>query len=658
LEEPAEEYVEVSTVSQPNEAEESLDNSKDGQRNLAGEEPNASGEEEPNSSGEEEPAMIVSQQGTSKKERLVKKIVPNPHNWKCNVQKRLKNSGKAYETRKKQLVSPKKMKPACNCKLNCSSKFDDAKRKVIFNDYWALADVQRQREFIHANMQTLVPKYRYIRDPACNNTADTTKDMKPRAKNEMFYFKDPQTESRIRVCKVFFRNTLGISDRTIRTVIEKRQKTPSTMTLEGEKRGKHGNNGKKISDAVKNAVRQHINSIPRLESHYCRKNTQRQFIEAGKTVADLHRNYVENQKTLRKPFVNYLMYNNIFKTEFNISFQTPKKDQCEDCIQYEGGNEKQKKEYEPSYQQHIFEKDASRNERENDLKTGDLTHVAAYDLQAVLPCPQGDASSFYYLSKLSVYNFTIYDMKKDVTSCYIWHEGEGKRGAVEIGTCVFKYIQALNDSATQPINIIFYSDNCSGQNKNYAMMNMYLFAVRNLPKIATITHKYLIKGHTQNISDTCHSMIEKKIKRIRQGGPLFHPEALISAIKSVTMKNKPFNVFVLGHKDFLDVESLSAVISADIIQISQVRNIKILKETVAVRYSYEQEFENPIPLPGPPILPKTTRSKDKGKKQEKDYLVSVYDEKIYIPKKKKEGLLTLFKKNLIPSFYLEFYSNL
>jgi len=84
----------------------------------------------------------------------------------------------------------------------------------------------------------------------------------------------------------------------------------------------------------------------------------------------------------------------------------------------------------------------------------------------------------------------------------------------------------------------------------------------------------------------------------------------------------------------------------------KVRNIKILKEALEVRYSYTQEFENPLP-----IIPKTRRTKEQ--KKEKDSLPApAYTEKIGISKEKKDGLISLFQKNVIPSYYFDFYSNL
>lgn len=83
--------------------------------------------------------------------------------------------------------------------------------------------------------------------------------------------------------------------------------------------------------------------------------------------------------------------------------------------------------------------------------------TAVYDLQAVLPCPLGNASSFYYVS--------------NNVQCYVWHEGKAHRGANDIGSCILNYLKVLQEKAAATeanaqLDVIFYSDNCAGQQKN------------------------------------------------------------------------------------------------------------------------------------------------------------------------------------------------
>lgn len=200
------------------------------------------------------------------------------------------------------------------------------------------------------------------------------------------------------------------------------------------------------------------------------------------------------------------------------------------CIEFQNANAQAKELLNDKYETHLQEKELSRIERENDKKAG--KNIVTYDLQATLPCPIGNASSFYYVSKMNMFNLTFAAGKE--VDCYVWHEAEGKRGANEIGSCVWHYLNNVNNKAINDgklIDIIFYTDNCSGQNKNRFLFSLYLFAVNNLSNINIITHKYLIRGHTQNDADNVHSVIERQIRRYKKSAAVYVPDQYITLIR-------------------------------------------------------------------------------------------------------------------------------
>lgn len=172
---------------------------------------------------------------------------------------------------------------------------------------------------------------------------------------------------------------------------------------------------------------------------------------------------------------------------------------------------------------------------------------------------------FFYKSKLNCFNFTISELAKkpkennnkrkikntnrnadalrpygDVFS-YFWDETKGRRGANEIGSCLWDYLSQLSAKYTNKnINVIFYSDNCCGQNKNKFITCLYSFAVSHFENINSITHKFLIKGHTQNEGDNVHSLIEKEIKKSLKSGPMHAPHEYVSLIKQARKTRTPF----------------------------------------------------------------------------------------------------------------------
>ncbi|VEN64043.1 unnamed protein product [Callosobruchus maculatus] len=519
-------------------------------------------------------------------EKQVRKRKRAPQKWQKNLTKKLRDSGLAYTSvkvtkksdgsKERELVSreEKKILPACSsekCRLKCSTKISDEQRHTIFNEYWAMADLHRQQMFIASCISSIKPRYRYL-----NATT------KFRGTNNAYFFK--LRDENVRVCKQFFMATLSINSRIIRTVIEKRSDSVGPI-VEPEKRGKHENH-KKVCEEIKNGVRDHIKGIPRIESHYCRSGTKREYIEGGKSVADLHRDYVELCTDLNKPFVNYLMYFNIFKEEFNISFHVPKKDQCDFCVGFHNSIDEEKKNLQTEYDLHIEEKELSRQEKEKDKRSVDKV-TAVFDLQAALPCPQADSSKFYYVSKLNTYNLTIYELQSTETNCFIWHEGHGNRGANEIGSCLWHYLVDLNENKSEKIDIIFYSDNCAGQNKNKFIFALYIYAVLSLENINSITHKFLITGHTQNEGDHVHSVIEGAIKKFKKSSPIYVPDHYVTIIKQAKKRGKPYRVHEMSFSNFFDLKLMAQEIGikdvfknedGEIVQLSKICAVKVTKD--------------------------------------------------------------------------------
>ncbi|CAH0553143.1 unnamed protein product [Brassicogethes aeneus] len=288
----------------------------------------------------------------NKTKKQGKKRLRNPDNWRKNKAKALRNNGKKYisVSKKQRTFNERVMQLACGekCKLQCSQKISEEERQTIFNEYWKLGDLQRQRDFLATNMTLVSPKYQYKRENS------------HRQQNNAFYF--VVRNQKIRVCKLFFKATLSINDRPIRTVVNKKKLTPTGHFIESDMRGRHKHHTK-IDESIKNGVRNHISKIPKIDSHYTRANTTKQFIEGGKTIADLHRDYVKDFNENKLERANYNLYAKIFNEEFNLSFFVPKKDQCDHCISFEQMSDEEKALHIEEYNQHHKEKELSRAEK-------------------------------------------------------------------------------------------------------------------------------------------------------------------------------------------------------------------------------------------------------------------------------------------------------
>lgn len=129
------------------------------------------------------------------------------------------------------------------------------------------------------------------------------------------------------------------------------------------------------------------------------------------------------------------------------------------------------------------------------------------------------------------------------------------------------------------------------------MIATYLYAVQCL-EINSITHKYLIRGHTQNEGDAIHSVIEKSVTKIKRSGPIYVPEQYISAIRSAKKNGNPLEVKEMNFDSFLDIKfihdemalTLTQNVDGNDFKISDVKLLKTEKGNAFFKYktSYKQ----------------------------------------------------------------------
>ena len=282
--------------------------------------------------------------------------------------------------------------------------------------------------------------------------------------------------------------------------------------------------------------------FPRIESHYCRKKSKRQYLHPDLTVKKMHSMFV-NEYNVK---ISYPIYLNVFNG-LRLSFYHPKKDQCGLCFTYREGNDDKKRELEDTYQQHIAEKECVRTKKQQEKNDPDILKTCAvFDLQQVIFLPISNDSKLFYKRRLSNYNFTIYDIKSKECHCFLWHEGLSKRGSCEISTCLYKYLNFLDEKGIK--NVSLFSDGCTGQNKNSIVTSMLLHVVSTSKNIETISLNFF-----ESEGDSAHSAIEHAIKKCVK---LFVPSQL-SPVVRLARRDNPYIVHSLTSEDFLNFKQFS-----------------------------------------------------------------------------------------------------
>lgn len=298
----------------------------------------------------------------------------NIEEWKHTIRKRRRQSGQEYEnskgkkTRKRQIQSRKDCEG--KCKFHCSRHISAEDRSAAFNEFWGLDDTAKQTFYARTTEKCIKERTR------------TATGISRRTYSFKYYF--AKGDDKVRVCKEFYLTTLDISQRRIEWHYKKAADNDFT-----DRRGRASGRSR-TSDATIQLIKEHIQSFPRIPSHYCRQQTKREFLEPGLSLAKM---YAEKCKADDVVPVKIHLYRSVFNYDFNIGFFVPKKDRCDTCMEYEAQDENTMTEQlKEKHNKHINDKNETRTERDEDRKSENT--VVCFDLQNVLTCPRANISIF------------------------------------------------------------------------------------------------------------------------------------------------------------------------------------------------------------------------------------------------------------------------
>jgi len=147
------------------------------------------------------------------------------------------------------------------------------------------------------------------------------------------YFLEVGTE-RFRVCKSMFLSTLGIGEHTLYGWIE-------TTDDNGMRKQKVDRIKRQVSSEKTEKAKEILEKLPKVESHYCRFSTERQYVEPlYRTFTELFNSYKDYCTSSDIPPISRPALLRCFQS-MNLSIYHPRKDQCDVCSQYEAGTVEQ-----------------------------------------------------------------------------------------------------------------------------------------------------------------------------------------------------------------------------------------------------------------------------------------------------------------------------
>lgn len=581
----------------------------------------------------------VSRKKTYKTDEGKKRLV-HKENW-CVVQrKKCKNEGKTYTNKKGKQIAEKVIGQPCGekCRYKCTENYDLKQREAIFSKFWELGDRNKHWNFVIKYTKKIKKR---------RNTTEITKHK--RLYTYVYYLPTADKATK-RVCKQMFLSTISSGERIITTAWKKYD---GIAALEEDKRGKYDHKPRVIDEMMIQSVKDHVNCLDRVDSHYARKDSKKLYLNNIKSASQMYKLYVEwydsNKYTNQ---ANKRQYRDIVNTNFNLAFHKPKKDLCEVCHIF-ANNQFPTEEEKQSFLEHQAQKKKART-----LKQADKTEAcenpeiiaATFDFQKVLQSPFGEVGIFYYKRKLNSYNFTLFELGNKTATCYMWHEGTAKRGANEVSSCLYDFIKVNAEKGVKEFK--FWSDNCAGQNRNRIVFALYLLVSKEFG--VTITHRFMEKGHTQNEGDSVHALIERESER----RIIYDPDEWFCLVRWAKTEGIPYNVREMTSREFYNFKDLLTNRNwvkderNEKVKWTQIREVRVVGK-IFDRIEYKYDFDDE---------PKTLvvlRSTKRNTQRHNDFKISqAYESPVLIPIAKYKDLNDMCRSGVIPQKYHSFYTNL
>lgn len=352
------------------------------------------------------------------------------------------------------------------------------------------------------------------------------------------------------VCLKTVVNTFAVTPRRIQIL---QNKIKDGQIIPKDERGIHTNRPHAKDNNVRDLIRAHIDSFPKIPNHYSRNKSSKDYLSPDLSISRLHKLFVECNPESK---VSLRLYREIFYKDFKLRFGTPRSDTCKTCdLNFRkltsASSEEERKNIELDSMLHHAKADQAYTILKADSLS--LSQVTlCVDLQQVLFTPMLTHSNVFYQRQYSSYNFCIHNMTNGEASMFIWHECIAKRGANEIASCLLKYIV----SNFRPLQsgeerkLVVWSDRCVGQNNNWCNINTYMFLIRT-KYFTEINQKFLVSGHSFLPCDRDFALIERQRKKAKAMVPSDWKYVIASA-----KLNKPFSIIELNQGDFKNMTSL------------------------------------------------------------------------------------------------------
>jgi len=374
-----------------------------------------------------------------------------------------------------------------------------------------------------------------------------------------------------RVCKKFYLSCLDISQRRVSYYHEHIR--TSAGTSRQDLRGRHPK--KCIPTRDRQRVWEHINSFPRVVSHYRRAKSSKEYLEPGLNLQKMYDMYKTWCELKQVQPVKFNFYRTVFKTDFNIAVLKPKNDRCDLCEEFDTArkNDNATESLSETHRQHTASKVATREERQRDRDSD--TPVLCFDLENVICVPRASVSNMFYKRKLSVYNLTGHLSINRQAYCVVWHESLSGRAGNDIASALVAMLGKVVEQNPNITEMSLWADSCVPQNRNSLMSLAIMHFMQQHGGVRKIVQKFCEPGHSsiQEV-DNIHSQIERTL----QVTEVFSPLGVVRALLA-TNRKKPFEVIHMNTKKCINYQAEVKSYSFGALPYTKVKTIMYSSQT-------------------------------------------------------------------------------
>ena len=579
----------------------------------------------------------------------VRKRKRNPTEHKKSKKKLMRNTGQRYVSTTGKVCEARKLGHGCSCRKRCFETLTENHCQFICSQFWKLGDFNQQNAYLFGQIKC----YRPIRRRPESNGTDLRKQY------SYAYYVKSASDGDIRICKEAFLSIHGLQKCRGRLENILTQMVAGTGVPKVDSRGKHDNRPNRTPSDVVDCVKMHIRSFPTYQSHYSRRdNINRVYLGQELTISKMHRLYMEIADQKNWPRVSVEVYRRIFCENFNMGFRLPQTDTCKVCDKFNidiqsASNEADRSNLERQFSDHKQKASSAfqllHHNAQRAKENPEAVHVICFDLQQALPTPKLSSSPAFYKRKLWTYNFCVHDAVSETASMFVWCETTAGRGSNDIASCILQYLKNVTVSAK---TMIVFSDNCSGQNKNFNILSLWQYLVAD-GSFEEIIHIFPVSGHTMMPCDRDFGDIERKLRKTKC---VYTTSEYVEHIKDSRSKNR-FNVTEMTADKFVNINAVASAMTKrtvtsdkqkiDFRQVSQFRFMNDKPQQVQVKLSHDDSEEWKLI---------SFQKRGRPVKLQDVALPPLYTGPRCVPKAKADDVKSLLP--YVPPIYHEFYNGI